>query len=116
MKVPEKLAPQKERAERFLKEFEWSWTKAVVFCLGLWFFILFTAVVVPSFWMYFAEQKLGWAGPSGGGDWRLEVRDAIAMALSTGPLLTLAVAAVLMQNWRRKLRGRTAERPSGGYR
>ncbi len=116
MKVPQRLLKAKELAEKFLKEFEWTWTKAVLFCLGLWSFILIAAVIIPSFWLYFAEQKLGWAGPSGGPDWRLQLRDAIAMGLTTGPLITMVVAAVLLQNWRRKLRGGTAERPAGGYR
>src|SRR5438093_526120 len=104
------------RVETIVKTFEWTWTTAVVFCVGLWFFILIFAVVVPSFWMYFAEQKLGWAGPSGGGSWALEIRDAIALGLSTGPLLTIVVAAVIMQNWRKRLRGGSAERPTGGPR
>jgi len=116
MKVPSKLVELRGRAEPVVKNFEWTWTKALVFCLGLWFFILITAVVIPSFWMYFAEQKLGWGGPSGTGDPWLTVRDAVALALTSGPLLTIIVAAVLMQNWRRKLRGATAERPTGGYR
>ncbi len=116
MRVSERLAPLKERAERFLKEFEWTWTTAVVFCLFLAFFTLVTMVVIPSFWMYFAEQKLGWGGPSGGGDWRLELRDAIAMGLTTGPFVTILVIAAVLQNWRRRLRGQSAERPTGGYR
>jgi hypothetical protein len=116
MKVPDRLAPLQERAERFLREFEWTWTKAVVFCLVLAFFTLITMVIIPSFWMYFAEQKLGWGGPSGGGDWRLEVRDAVAMGLTTGPFATILVASAILQNWRRKLRGHAADRPTGGYR
>jgi len=115
-KLQERIAGPKARLEEFLKTFEWTWTTAVVFCVGLWFFILIFAVVVPSFWMYFAEQKLGWAGPSGGGSWALEIRDAIALGLSTGPLVTIVVAAVIMQNWRKRLRGVSAERPTGGYR
>jgi hypothetical protein len=66
--------------------------------------------------MYFAEQKLGWAGPSGGPSWALQIRDAVALGLSTGPLVTIVVVAVIMQNWRKRLRGLTAERPTGGYR
>jgi hypothetical protein len=102
--------------EPVVKEFEWTWTKAVLFCLGLLFFILITMVILPSFWMYFAEQKLGWGGPSGGGDWFLELRDAIAMGLATTPLIVILIVATIMQNWRRKLRGQTATRPTGGYR
>jgi hypothetical protein len=104
------------RLEPVVKEFEWTWTKAVLFSMGLLFFILISMVIIPSFWMYFAEQKLGWGGPSGGGDWSLEIRDAIAMGLATGPLITIWIIASIMQNWRRKLRGQTATRPTGGYR
>ena len=46
----------------------------------------------------------------------LQVRDAIAMGLSTGPIITVLVAAAIMQNWRRKLRGASGSRPTGGYR
>ena len=65
MKVPQFLLKAKERTERFLKGFEWTWTKAVVFCLAFGFFTLITMAVIPSFWLYFAEQKLGWDGLSG---------------------------------------------------
>jgi len=117
MKVPQWLLKAKERTERFLKGFEWTWTKAVVFCLGFGFFTIITMAVIPSFWMYFAEQKLGWGGLSGTSDWHPMARDAVAMGLATGPFITVVVIATILQNWRRKLRGAAAEgRPSGGYR
>ena len=28
------------------------------------FFIVISTSVIPSFWMYYAEQKLGWGGPT----------------------------------------------------
>ena len=65
--------------------------------------------MLPSFWLYFSEQKLGWQGPTDieaalqeiptllpGGEpaeyqeLLLQVRDAIAMGLSTGPIITRA--------------------------
>jgi cobalamin synthase len=116
----------KARIEDFVKTFEWTWTNAVLFSLALVFFLMMSAAVLPSFWMYFAEQKLGWGGPtdlevflkaplSQAG--RLELRDAIAMGLTTGPIVTVLVASAAMQNWRRKLRGTTGDtRPTGGYR
>lgn len=116
MSIVSRVVELKRRAEPRVKSFEWTWTRAVVFCLALWFYIFIFAVIVPSFWMYFAEQKLLWAGPSGGGSWSLEIRDAIAMGLSTGPLITLVIVAVVMQNWRKRLRGVSGERPTGGYR
>jgi hypothetical protein len=106
----------KGRVEAFLREFEWTWTKAVLFSFTLVFFILVSTSVMPSFWMYFAEQKLNWGGPSGTGRWALELRDAIAMGLVTGPFVTVLVLAAILQNWRRKLRGRSDTRPTGGYR
>ena len=121
----ERLRKLKERTEAFLKEFEWTWTTAVLFSLGFVSFLLITAVVIPSFWMYFAEQKLGWGGPTDveaflqqplGQEGLLELRDAIAMGLTTGPIITAMIGAVILQNWRRKLRGASADRPTGGYR
>jgi hypothetical protein len=126
---------RRERVEAFLKEFEWSWTTAVVFSLGLVFFLLISTSVFPSFWLYFSEQTLGWQGPTDieaalqeiptllpGGDpaeyqeLLLQVRDAIAMGLSTVPIILVLVVAAIMQNWRRKLRGASDSRPTGGYR
>lgn len=121
----ERLRKLKERAEVFLKDFEWTWSTAVLFSLGFVFFLLIAAVIIPSFWMYFAEQKLGWGGPTDveaflqaplSQEGLLEIRDAIAMGLTTVPIIVAMVAAVLLQNWRRKLRGQASERPTGGYR
>jgi ABC-type Fe3+ transport system permease subunit len=123
--MKERLAKVKERTETFLRDFEWTWTTAVLFSIAFTFFLLITAVVIPSFWMYFAEQKLGWGGPTDveaflkapiGQEGLLELRDAVAMGLSTGPIVTVMVAAVVLQNWRRRLRGAAGDRPTGGYR
>jgi hypothetical protein len=113
------------KVEDFLKNFEWTWTSAVLFSLALVFFVLITTSVIPSFWLYFADQKLRWDGGAPRellfwtipGFWLLELRDAVAMGLSTGPIITIFVVAAAMQNWRRKLRGQTGDsRPTGGYR
>ena len=112
-----RLASVKERVETFLKAFEWTWTKAVVFSLGLTFFIMISTSVVPSFWLYFANQKLKWDGSGPNGFWLKELRDAVAMGLTTGPIITILVVAAIVQNWRRKLRGESGDvRPTGGYR
>jgi hypothetical protein len=116
MKVPQVLLKAKERTERFLRDFEWTWTTAAAFCLGFAFFSVISMAVIPSLWLYFAEQTLGWDGLSGTEDWRPLARDAVAMGLATGPFITAVVAAVILQNWRRKLRGGSADRPGGGYR
>ena len=58
----------------------------------------------------FLKQPLGQEG-------LLQLRDAIAMGLSTVPLVVLFVVSSAMQNWRKKLRGGAGEgRPGGGYR
>ena len=112
-----RIALAKERVEAFLKGWEWTWGSAVVFSLALTFFIMITIAVIPSFWLYFADQKLHWNGAGPLGFWLLKARDAVAAGLFTGPVVTILVVASLMQNWRRKLRGgASAARPSGGYR
>jgi hypothetical protein len=123
-----RIAPVKERTEAFLKRWEWTWTTAVLFSLGLTFFIMITVAVIPSFWLYFADQKLKWDGGAPHkilpflpwtleGFWLKEIRDAVAMGLSTVPLVVVLVGAAVLQNWRRKLRGAQSEaRPTGGYR
>jgi hypothetical protein len=114
----------KARVEDFLRTFEWSWTSAVLFSLAFTFFILITTSVMPSFWLYFADQELRgdggapqavlfWEVP---GEVLLILRDAVAMGLSTGPIITALILAAAMQNWRRKLRSSADARPTGGYR
>ena len=89
----------------------------MVFCLALVLFVLVTTSVIPSFWLYFADQKLKWDGAGPNGFWLKELRDAVAMGLVTGPFITVLVVATIMQNWRRKLRGSDGgSRPGGGYR
>ena len=63
-RMKQRTSGLKARVEAFLRAFEWTWTNAVLFSLVLVFFLLISAVIMPSFWMYFAEQKIGWAGPT----------------------------------------------------
>jgi hypothetical protein len=125
MRVPRVLVRAKERAEPIVKNFEWTWTTAVLFSLAFAFFSVITMAVIPSFWLYFADSKLKWNGAVDGkffgflgvsGFWLKEIRDAVAMGLVTGPIITLLVGAAIVQNWRRKLRGESGVRPTGGYR
>ena len=117
MKLPNQVVRLKERAEPFLRDWEWTWTTAVLFSLGVVFFLLISMAVIPSFWLYFADQTLGWDGSGPNGFWLMQLRDAVAMGLTTGPFVTILVAAASMQNWRRRLRGETGDtRPTGGYR
>jgi hypothetical protein len=133
----------KHHVDPFLRDFEWSWTNAVLFSMALLFFLLITTSVMPSWWMYFSEQKLGWQGPTDleaflndpfnvtglrgffsgesflwlSQEGLLMLRDAIAMGLTTGPVVTVLVLGALLQNRRRKLRGESGDvRPTGGYR
>ena len=131
------------RVDAFLRDFEWTWTAAVLFSVALVFFLLISTSVMASWWMYYSEQKLGWQGPTDleafltdpfnvtglGGFFSREsflwlshegllmLRDAIAMGLTTGPVVTVLVLGALLQNRRRKLRGESGDvRPTGGYR
>jgi len=124
--TPIKSTPtRKERVEAFLRAFEWTWTTAVVFSLGLVFFLLITTSVVPSFWLYFADSTLKWNDTAPqkliiftiDGYWLKELRDAVAMGLATLPIIVVLVGGAIMQNWRKKLRGSSGDsRPTGGYR
>jgi hypothetical protein len=117
MKIPKSVLKAKDRAEVFLKSFEWTWTNAVLFCLGFAFFCVISMAVIPSFWLYFADQKLHWDGSGPIGLWLKALRDFIAVNLAMGPFVTVVIAASIVQNWRRKLRGQTGDvRPTGGYR
>jgi hypothetical protein len=124
MKTPKRLEKPKERADAFLKDFEWNWTKAIVASLVITGFTLVTTVYIPSFWTYFAESELGWIGATDieafindplSAELGKQIRDAVAMGLTLGPLITILAAATIMQNWRRKLRGASDSRPTGGY-
>jgi hypothetical protein len=110
--IPEPLKPLVERAERFLRRFEWSWTTAVLFSFAIAFLALTTLAVIPSWFLYFSDQTLRWNSY-----WLLKLRDAVAAGWITTWFLILFLAAYLMQTWRRKLRGGGGEsRPGGGYR
>jgi cobalamin synthase len=116
-KTKARLAHRKQQTEGFLKTFEWTWTNAIVFSMALTFTILITTSVIPSFWLYFADQKLKWSGAGPNGFWLKVLRDAIAMGLATTPIIVILVVAAVVQNWRRKLRGQSGDvRPTGGYR
>jgi hypothetical protein len=131
----------KRHVEAFLRDFEWTWTSAVLFSMALLFLLLISVAVMSSWWLYYSEQILGWQGPTdleaflrdpfntGGGffardsflwlsnEGLLMLRDAIAMGLATGPIITVLIVSAVLQNWRRKLRGESGDvRPTGGYR
>lgn len=110
--LQERLKPVQDRAEGFLRRFEWTWTTTVVFSLVLSFVALTTLAVIPSWFLYFADQTLRWNSY-----WLLKLRDLFAAGWIGTWFGILFLAAYLMQSWRRKLRGGGGEsRPSGGYR
>jgi hypothetical protein len=110
-RVQERLAPLVERAQEFLKNWEWTWTSAVVASLLIAFFTIFFMAVVPSWWLYFCDQTLRWRT-----FWLLKLRDLIA----TGEIVTsfgvILITAYVLQEARHKLRGGSAEHRTGGYR
>lgn len=107
-----RLEPLVARTQRFLREWEWTWTTAVVFCLAISFFTLLVLAVVPSFWLYFADQTLRWKS-----FWLVKLTEAVAAGWITVWFAIIFVIAYLVQNARRRLRGEGGDtRPTGGYR
>lgn len=155
MSPPMSRQERTEQIDSFLKGFEWNWTKAVLFSLALTFFVFLTAIILPSFWTYYAEQSLGWGGPTDietgvaagidfiknpttylsqiewtplhpiqnlesignaiPSDLGKQIRDAIAMGITTVFFALPLIVATVLQNKRRKLRGTSDSRPGGGY-
>ena len=107
--------PLIRRAEVFVRDFEWTWTKAILASLVLWFIGMTALAVIPSWWLYFADQTLGWRNVPGK-FWLFKLRDFIASGLYGTPFVIMIVAPYLLQKWRRRLRGESESRPIGGYR
>jgi Na+/melibiose symporter-like transporter len=112
-RVQERAAPHIARAERLVREFEWTWTKAVVAALVLWFLAFTFLGILPSWWLYYAGAKLGWTQQK---PWLFRLRDLLASALYGTALLVFIVVPYLLQKWRRRLRSESESRPTGGYR
>jgi hypothetical protein len=112
MKMPKRLVPIAERGNRFLREWEWTWTSATVFAVVVSFLAIIFMAVIPSFWLYFADQTLQWKS-----FWLVKLKEALAAGWSTTFLAVFFLAAYLLQKQRQKLRGTGGgTRPSGGYR
>ena len=122
-RMRERLAPLNERYEHLLRSFEWTWTKAAVAALVLWFLAIVFVAVIPSWWLYYAGRPaadplgrllhLPWTQQS---FWLFKARDLVAVILfsiSTGAFIVLPYR---VQRHRQRLRGRDASRPGGGYR
>src|SRR5262245_9606346 len=110
--MPRRLVPLVERGNRFLKDWEWTWTRATVFSVALAFVAIIILAVIPSFWLYFADQTLRWKS-----FWLIKLKEAIGAGWITVNFALFFLAAYLLQRQRQKLRGTGGEtRPSGGYR
>jgi hypothetical protein len=109
--LQERAQPLVARWNTFLREFEWTWSKAVVGSVVLWLLAIVSMGVIPSWWLYFATNTLKWNSY-----WLLKLRDVIASGLFGTPFLIFIVAPLLIQKQRRKLRSESASRPTGGYR
>jgi hypothetical protein len=127
--LQERAAPAVERIQTFVRDFEWTWTKAVIVSVGLWLFGMIAIVIIPSAWLYVANSKLDWRETrlcTGGffklvlgtncGFWLFKIRDLVAIILFSGPFGTLVLASYYLQKMRRRLRSESESRPIGGYR
>jgi hypothetical protein len=111
--VQQRAQPLITRAETFVREFEWTWTKAVVASLVLWFLGFTFLAIIPSWWLYFAGAKLGWTQQQ---PWLFRLRDLVASALYGTAFVVFIVVPYFLQKWRRRLRSESESRPTGGYR
>jgi hypothetical protein len=112
--VERRLRPYMRRGERFLRDFEWTWTTAFVVGILISFAALFLLAVLPSWFLYFAEQTWSWDESN---HLLLTLRDAIVTGWLTVATGAFVVTLYKLQVIRRRLRGeRQAERYSGGYR
>jgi hypothetical protein len=112
--VRRRVQPLVERGEAYLRDWEWTWTAAFVAGLVISFIAITTMAVIPSWFLYFAEQTLGWTTQD-----RLLIafRDMVALGWITVWVGVFVVTAYKVQALRRRLRGeKQAERYSGGYR
>lgn len=102
-------------AWRHLADWEWTWTRASVFSLALAFFILITQAVIPSYLLYYFDATgCPLPGPLHGAcklllwdDNKLNkyIAEGTVMGWVTVTFGGMLVAAVILQNRRRKLRG-----------
>jgi hypothetical protein len=111
--LQQRLAPTVRRAETFVRDFEWTWTKAAIAALVLWFLAFTFLAVIPSWWLYFAGSELKWTAQQ---FWKFKARDLIAVILFSIPLGGFITVPYWLQKWRRRLRSESESRPTGGYR
>lgn len=107
-----RLRPWIERGERYIREWEWTWTNATLIGLGLSFFAITVLAVIPSWMLYFADETLKWRTRG-----LITVRDIVVNGWLGTWTVFFVVMFYMLQKTRRRLRGeKQAERYSGGYR
>ena len=112
--VERRLRPLMARGERFLREWEWTWTNAFLVGLGISFASLTAMAVIPSWFLYFAEQTLGWTTSN---RLLLTIRDMVVTGYLTVVVGVFVVTFYKLQVIRKRLRGESqGERFTGGYR
>ena len=112
--VRRRAQPFIERGEASLRDWEWTWTSAFVAGVVISFIAITTMAVIPSWFLYFAEQTLGWTREN---RLLLTIRDLLVVGYLTVVVGVFVVTAYKVQVIRRRLRGeKQAERYSGGYR
>jgi hypothetical protein len=117
--LQERARPHVDRFQALVREFEWTWTKAVVASLVLWFLAIGSIAFVPSWWLYFADQKLGWHRcpcPTTLKFFLFKARDVVAIILFSIPFGGFIMIPYHLQKLRRRLRSESESRPTGGYR
>jgi hypothetical protein len=112
--VRRRVQPLVERGQVLLREWEWTWTTAFLAGVAIAFAAITTMAVIPSWFLYFAEQTLGWTKEN---RILLTLRDVLVTGYLTVVVGAFVVTAFKIQTIRRRLRGeKQAERYSGGYR
>ncbi len=112
--VRRRAQPLVERGEVFLREWEWTWATAFLAGIAISFAAITTMAVIPSWFLYFAEQNFD---ATAANRLRLTIRDVLVTGYLTVVVGAFVVTAFKVQTIRRRLRGeKQAERYSGGYR
>jgi hypothetical protein len=105
--------PVRRRVEAFVRDFEWTWTKAIIAAFVLWFLAIVLLGFIPSWWLLFASNTLGWRQAR---FWLFKARDLVAILIFSFFMGGFIMVPYYVQKWRRRLRSESESRPTGGYR
>ena len=107
-----RLQPLMKKGEDFLREWEWSWTKAFVAGIVVSFAAVTTLAIIPSWMLIFADTTLQWRTRL-----FITIRDLIVLGWVSVWMGVFVITAYQIQVIRKRVRGeRQSERYSGGYR